>query len=178
MTKRVLKVLFVGAMVFHFGLMIAFNITQCMKTHWDLYNSKDPAYAKVDETTMSLMRSLSVFYNYQNLTGTNTAYAFYAPQVCGHLEPFFQVYQGEEKIKEHYNIALKTAEAGLRLEAVFGGNLERLEDIVKLKDEKEAREKIDYRLLDIKMHSLATRVLNQIGAAITSGWKRSTRFWA
>ncbi|PHI19603.1 hypothetical protein CEQ90_12060 [Lewinellaceae bacterium SD302] len=139
------------------------NILQCTKSHFDLYYSEKDFYEEADEMIMNGIGFLENFELLKELSGTNTAYGFYAPQVCGHLEPFFKVYEGDKTVVDHYNLTLKTSEASMRFSAIFGDNLERIDKLLDGKEEEEVKSDLDYRLLDLKMHSLSTTVRNLVG---------------
>lgn len=157
------KIIFWGAVIFHFGLLVSQNFVQCMKTQSDLYYKEKSFYTNLDHQLNRGLYHLSAFNTYQTLSGTNTAYSFFAPQVCGHLEPFFQIYNDGKKIQEHYNVTLTTAEANQRFKTIFTTHLEKLDEFIEGEKQEKLKDNLDYRILDLKMHALSAHILNEVG---------------
>lgn len=160
---RYRKIFFWVFITLHFGLVLTQNFVQCMKSQSDLYYKEKSFYPTLDQWLNYGIYHLSIFNTYQTLSGTNTAYSFFAPQVCGHLEPFFQVYEDGKRIQEHYNVTLTTAEANQRFKTVFMNHLEKLDEFMDGKKPEELKRNLDYRLIDLRMHALSSHVLNMIG---------------
>lgn len=148
------------ALCFHIGLMLLFNLTNSLQSHLELYYEDRAFYPKTQHLLNQVKTFINRFSLYQTLSGTDTGYGFYAPQVSSHIEPFFDLYQSEQMVSSHFNLTFHNHEAALRFESVFDQHLEKLDELMEGKKLGELNDNLYYRFLDLRVHSLSTSVLN------------------
>ena len=161
--KRFLQLPFwpIALLSLHFGLVFIFNLTNSLDSHLELYAKEKPWYPKAMSMIHHIHAVLAPFKPYRMVTGTDTGYGFYAPQVSSHIEPFFDLYRGDELVSPYFRLTFTTHEAALRFQTVFDTHLQKLDEVLGGKDLTSVNENIYYRSLDLRIHSLSTSVLNR-----------------
>lgn len=151
--------IFIVLALFHFGVIILYNILSTSYGYQEIYGKASPNQERHSLISkMKALSHLSSITQYAQFSGAETGYGFFAPQVGSQYISTFEFYDEKGKLLSRTNApGLEKNESFIR----YSSYLDLYQDMLLAEGNKTASDVLDIRYAKAILYSMAERLIKK-----------------